>query len=221
VHSAFGPYPGQTLGDAFICAVEHAGGVPLILPSCDPSLAAAQAAVVDGLVLSGGSDVAAHHYDTDPHPTMEWVDPQRDAWELALLAAAQTRGIAVLGVCRGSQLINVARGGTLHQHVADLGGLVHEQDSAHRHGVTVQDGTLLHTILAGGRFSVTSLHHQGLDRIGDGLVVAARADDGLAEAVEDRPRRTVGVAWHPEVQLDEPAGQRLFDWVVRESRRDV
>jgi gamma-glutamyl-gamma-aminobutyrate hydrolase PuuD len=212
VHWAQGTYPGQTIGDSFIRAIERAGGIPLILPACDPGAAPVQAALLDGLVLSGGSDVHPDVYDGELHPAMAWIDPRRDAYELALIAAAERRAIPILGVCRGSQILNVARGGTLHAHLD--GDLVHETDGTARHPITVEPGSLLAAALPARSVDVTTIHHQGLDRIGADLVVSARAPDGLPEAIEDRGRRVLGVAWHPEVQLDEPAGQPLFDWIV-------
>jgi putative glutamine amidotransferase len=216
VHSGFGPYAGQTLGDAFIRAVEAAGGVAVVLPSTDPAAAAAQVGLLDGLILSGGSDVHPAHYDGEHHERMTWIDDHRDRWELAVLDAAAGRGLPVLGVCRGSQLLNVWRGGTLHAHL-DGGDPVHEGEVEWRHPVAVARDSLLATLVPDGA-EVTSLHHQGIDRLGDGLVASARAPDGLAEAVEDPTAAVLGVAWHPEVQLGEAAGQPLFTWLVETAR---
>jgi putative glutamine amidotransferase len=216
VHSGFGPYAGQTLGDAFIRAIEAAGGVAVVLPSTDPGAAGAQVDLLDGLILSGGSDVHPTHYDGEHHERMTWVDGHRDEWELAVLDAAADRGLPVLGVCRGSQLVNVWRGGTLHPHL-EGGDPVHEGEVEWRHPVAVASGSLLAELVPDGA-EVTSLHHQGIDRLGDGLVASARAADGLVEAVEDPVSDVLGVAWHPEVQLAEPAGQPLFSWLVARAR---
>jgi putative glutamine amidotransferase len=216
VHSAFGPYPGQTLGDAFIRAVEAAGGVAVMLPSTEPSAAAVQVSLIDGLILSGGSDIHPQHYDGDHHDRMTWVDQHRDRWELAVLDAAAGRSLPVLGVCRGAQLLNVWRGGSLHPHL-EGDDPVHEGGAETRHPIAVEAGSLLGSLVPDGA-QVTSLHHQGIDRLGRGLAVSARAPDGLAEAVEDPSCDVLGVAWHPEVQLTEAAGQPLVAWLVDRAR---
>ncbi len=219
VHAGFGTYQGQTLGDAFIRAIEAAGGVPLILPSTEPDHAARQVALIDALVLSGGADVHPSLYDDEVRPEMAWLDQHRDAWELAVLDAARDRGLAILGICRGSQLLNVWRGGTLVTHLATE--VEHDAMAPDRHGLAITGGSLLADVLGTTETAVTTLHHQGLDRIGAGLAAVGRAPDGLVEAVEDRSSRIIGVAWHPELQLGEDPGQALFDWIVREAHADT
>lgn len=216
VHAGFGPYPGQTLGDAFIRAIEAAGGIALVLPSTEPDAAPVQVSVIDGLILSGGSDVHPEHYDGDLHERMTWVDPHRDQWELAILDAAAARDLPILGVCRGAQLLNVWRGGSLHAHL-EGDDPVHEGAAETRHPIAVTPGSRLASVVPDGA-EVTSLHHQGIDRVGHGLVVSGRAPDGLPEAVEDPDGEVLGVAWHPEVQLAEPAGQPVLDWLVGRAR---
>src|SRR5262249_35719042 len=109
VHAGFGTYWGQTLADNFVKAIEEAGGGAVILPSPAPALGAGQVAPLAGLVLSGGADVHPSHYGADVRPEMAWLDQHRDAWELAVLDAAAERRLPILGICRGSQLLNVWR----------------------------------------------------------------------------------------------------------------
>jgi putative glutamine amidotransferase len=219
VHAGFGTYPGQTLGDAFIRAVEEAGGIPLILPSTEPAHAGRQVALVDALILSGGADVHPSLYGEDVRPEMKWLDEHRDAWELAVLEAARERELAILGICRGSQLLNVWRGGTLVTHLDS--DVEHDAMAPDRHALDVTSGSLLAEVLGSTAVEVNTLHHQGLDRIGAGLDPVGRAPDGLVEAVEDRSARIIGVAWHPEIQLAETPGQALFDWIVRQAFADT
>ncbi len=217
VHAGFGPYWGQTLADAFIKAIEEAGGVPLILPSTQPENAGRQVEGIDALVLSGGADVHPSRYGAEVRPEMSWLDEHRDAWELAVLDAAGERHLPILGICRGSQLLNVWRGGRLVTHLET--DVHHEGGIDHRHPVEVGAGTLLDEVLGVRTIAVTTVHHQGVAELGAGLAVSARAPDGLPEAVEDRACNVLGVAWHPEFQLSDPAGQPLFRWIVEAARQ--
>jgi putative glutamine amidotransferase len=169
---------------------------------------------VDGLIFSGGSDLDPDLYDQEPHDETFGVVPERDRAELALLEAALARDLPVLAVCRGSQVLNVARGGDLVQHLPDLVG-----DEKHKHtpgtfadhDVTLQPGTRLASLL-GDHAPVKSHHHQGFGRVGDGLRVAAHAEDGTIEAVEDPSRRfALGVLWHPEAGEDLKLFEELVD----------
>lgn len=179
--------------------VAAAGGVPVLLPPL-PATAARAVDVLDALVVTGGHDVDPRHYGAERHPRTEPPRPDRDAAELAALHRALDRGIPVLGICRGAQLLNVALGGTLHQHVPDITGRPHNP----RPGVfgvtdvTTEPGSRVGTAL-GPRTQVHCHHHQAIDRLGDGLVVTARAGDGVVEAVELAcDGFVVGVQWHPE-----------------------
>ena len=185
---------------AYVRAVEHAGGRPLLVP---PSLDGIEETLdaLHGVILSGGGDLDPETYGADPHPETGEVSPERDAAELALLEAALARDMPVLAVCRGSQVLNVARGGDLVQHLPEAVG--HERHRhAHAamadHDVTVRADSRLGSIL-GDRAPVKSSHHQGFGRLGDGLSEAAWAEDGTVEAVEDPSHRfALGVLWHPE-----------------------
>ena len=199
----------------YVEAVARAGGRPLLVPPTpvgeDELLDA-----LDGLIFSGGSDLEPETYGQEPHPETKGVHPERDEAELALLTAALERDLPVLAICRGSQVLNVALGGDLVQHLPEVVG-----DEKHKHtpgefadhDVELEPGTRVAELL-GDRAPVKSHHHQGFGRLGEGLVEAARAEDGTIEAVEDPSRRfALGVLWHPE------AGKylKLFEELVREA----
>jgi putative glutamine amidotransferase len=199
----------------YVRGVVQAGGAPLLVP---PGAATEETlAVVDGLVFSGGSDLDPELYAAEAHAETAGVVRERDDFELALMQEALERDMPMLAICRGSQILNVALGGDLEQHVPDRVGT-----EAHRevpgvfsdHDVEVVDGTRLASILGEGH-AVKSHHHQGFGALGAGLREAARAPDGTLEAVEDPSRRfAVGVLWHPEAADD----SRLFAALVAEAR---
>ena len=198
---------------AYVRALERAGGRPVLIPPSEHGIEETLDAV-DGLVFSGGSDLDPDLYDQAPHDETFGVVPERDRAELALLEAALARDLPVLAVCRGSQVLNVARGGDLVQHLPDLVG-----DEKHKHtpgtfadhDITLQPGTRLASLL-GDHAPVKSHHHQGFGRVGDGLRVAAHAEDGTIEAVEDPSRRfALGVLWHPEAGEDLKLFEELVD----------
>jgi putative glutamine amidotransferase len=199
----------------YVNAVERAGGRALLVPPSEDGVDETLQAL-DGLLFSGGSDLDPGLYDQEPHEETFGIHEARDRAELALLEAALERDMPVLAICRGSQVLNVARGGDLVQHLPEVVG-----DEKHKHtpgtfadhDVTLEDGTRLGSLL-GDRAPVKSHHHQGIGRIGEGLRVAAHAEDGTVEAVEDPDRRfAVGVLWHPEAGED----ARLFEELVREA----
>jgi putative glutamine amidotransferase len=197
-------------------AVERAGGRPLLVPPSEDGVEETLD-VLDAVIFSGGSDVDPTAYGQDPHPETTGVEEDRDRAELALLQAALARDMPVLAVCRGSQVLNVALGGDLVQHLPDLVG-----DDKHKltpgayadHDVDLVPGTRLGSLL-GDHAPIKSHHHQGFGRLGEGLREAARAEDGTVEALEDPSRRfTLGVLWHPEAGED----MRLFEAFVAEAR---
>jgi gamma-glutamyl-gamma-aminobutyrate hydrolase PuuD len=200
----------------YVRAVERAGGRALLVP---PGVEGVEETLdaLDGLILSGGSDLDPALYGQEPHAETNGVVPERDRAELALLRAALERDLPVLAICRGSQVLNVALGGDLVQHLPDeAGGERHKHTPGvfADHDVEVEQGTRLAAVL-GDRVPVKSHHHQGLGRVGAGLRVAAHADDGTPEAVEDPARRfALGVLWHPEAGED----ARLFEELVAEAR---
>ena len=164
--------------------VAAAGGIPVLLPPL-PGVAAA-VDKLDGVLLTGGGDVDPGRYGAQPHPATSRVSESRDAAELEVLAAAVAAGKPVLGVCRGMQLLNVARGGTLCQHLDNDAGHTPSPGTFGSHLVRIAAGTRLAGILGanGTGVDVPTAHHQGIDRLGDGLVATAWADDGVIEAVE-------------------------------------
>jgi putative glutamine amidotransferase len=200
---------------AYVDSVARAGGRPLLVPPSEDGVEETLEAL-DGVVFSGGADLDPTLYDQAPHDETSGLHPERDRAELALLEAALARDMPVLAVCRGSQILNVARGGDLVQHLPDVVG-----DDKHKHApgafadhdVTFEQGTRLASLL-GDRVPVKSHHHQGFGRVGRGLHVAAHAEDGTIEAVEDPEQRfALGVLWHPEEGED----MRLFEELVREA----
>ena len=197
-------------------AVERAGGRPLLVPPREDGVEETLD-VLDAVIFSGGSDLDPAAYGQDPHPETTGVEEERDRAELGLLQAALARDMPVLAVCRGSQVLNVALGGDLVQHLPDVVGdhkHKHTPGAYADHDVELIEGTRLASLL-GGHAPIKSHHHQGFGRLGDGLREAARAEDGTVEALEDPSRRfTLGVLWHPEAGED----MRLFEAFVAEAR---
>ncbi|MCE7481799.1 gamma-glutamyl-gamma-aminobutyrate hydrolase family protein [Microbacterium profundi] len=203
----------------YLTSVTSSGGIAMLLPPQDETTADAAIAGLHGLILTGGADVQPELYGDERHPSTDAARTDRDAWELALFHAAERRQMPVLAICRGLQLVNVARGGSLQQHLPEslgtdrykVGGGVFAENE-----VTVATGTRLAGILGDGGLRVHSYHHQGVDRLGDGLVVSARTDDGLVQAVEDSVNGyLVGVQWHPEENAE---NRRLFEDLVAQAR---
>ncbi|GAB2625599.1 gamma-glutamyl-gamma-aminobutyrate hydrolase family protein [Streptomyces capparidis] len=192
--------------------VRRAGGLTAMLPPDTPEAAAEVVARIDGLVVAGGPDVAPGRYGAEPGEHTGPPAPERDVWELALIEAALERGTPLLGICRGMQLLNVALGGTLVQHLPDVVG---HSGHAERvgvmgtHPVRTVEGTLLGSVLPGGA-AVPTYHHQAVERLGRELRVSAFADDGTVEAVEHtRLPFALGVQWHPE-EGDDPRVMRAL-----------
>jgi putative glutamine amidotransferase len=209
--------PAALIPLAYVRAVEAAGGRALLVPPSTEGLEETLE-VLDGLLLSGGADLDPGSYGAEAHPETDGVRPERDSAEIALLEGALARDMPVLAVCRGSQVLNVACGGDLVQHLPEVIG--HE---GHKkvpgvfadHDVDVLPETRLREVI-GEHAPVKSHHHQGYGRLGDGLREAARAEDGTVEAIEDPSRRfALGVLWHPEEGED----AALFQALVEEAKR--
>lgn len=206
----FADYPG---------AVAACGGLPVELARDADVDALIER--LDGLVLSGGADVDPAQYGTAPAPDLGEIEPSRDAWELALIAAAEHRSVPMLCICRGAQLLNVAHGGTLRQHVALAEGDGHPRfDDDGReiaHEVELVNGSLAASLFGAHR-GVNSLHHQVVDVVGEGLVVTGRSPDGSIESLEAPGRDVLALQWHPEL-LARP--DPSFAWLVDAARRRV
>jgi putative glutamine amidotransferase len=217
------PDGGYGVPAPYLDALRRAGAVTAILAPGEVAEPVELLEPFDGLLLVGGGDVDPVTYGAARGAHDYGVDPQRDAFEIALLHAADRAAMPTLCICRGAQVLNVAFGGTLHQHLPDIDGLL-------EHGVPLDGTTSMHDVdtaqetkLGGatgtGSLRCSSHHHQGIARVGAGLAVAARSSDGLVEAIERDMTRAgwlVGVQWHPEeTAADDPSQQALFDTLVR------
>lgn len=211
--------PVSQLGQAYIDAIEQAGGIPLIFPV---GTALEDLPILldrfDGILLSGGGDIALSRFNGQPHPRVYGVSPERDALELALLKETIRADKPLLAICRGIQVLNVAFGGDLYTHIQDQmeRALKHDWFPDHprdkiAHTVRVEKDSLLCRILSEKEIRVNSLHHQGIARVGEGLTATAYAPDDLVEGLEVIGAKfVVGVQWHPECLPEDPGSQKLF-----------
>ncbi|SCD39732.1 gamma-glutamyl-gamma-aminobutyrate hydrolase family protein [Streptomyces sp. DvalAA-19] len=193
--------PAVLLPAAYPRLVRAAGGLAVLLPPDEAEDAAGQAvAALDGVVIAGGADVEPVRYGADPDPRTGPPARERDAWELALIRAAIEQDVPLLGICRGMQLLNVALGGTLHQH---LDGHTGGHAVFGGHPVDPVPGTA-YAAAVPEQTTVPAYHHQAVDRLGTGLIASAHAPDGTVEALElpDRESLVLGVQWHPEMGED-------------------
>jgi putative glutamine amidotransferase len=211
-------HPTIMLMQSYVRAIMQAGGVPILIPSMlaeDGWRALYER--LDGIVFSGGGDIALDRFAGEPHPRISGVDLLRDSVELNLLASAAADGKPFLGICRGCQIVNVGFGGTLYTHIPHQlpGALDHDYPGHLRtilaHEVKIEEGTRLADILGEPLLRVNSLHHQGLKNIAPVLRVAGRSPDGLVEAVELSGHPFgVAVQWHPEWLTDQRPTRSLF-----------
>jgi putative glutamine amidotransferase len=217
---------GFAVPEPYIEALDRAGGTPAILSPGTGDVAAARDHLLerfDALVLVGGGDVDPGRYGQDPHPSLYGMDPERDDMEFELLVAADRMGVPTLTICRGAQVMNVAFGGSLLQHLPDVPGLVPHGipggGSAAAHDVNVAESSRLFSAAGRTVLACSSHHHQGLDRLGDGITVVAWSGDGLVEAIERDHGWMLGVQWHPEDSADtDPGQQALVDALVEQAR---
>ena len=202
----------------YVESVHQAGGRALLVPPSDEAVHETLD-VLDGIVFSGGIDIDPAVYGAERHPATDPAQAHRDAGELALLSAALERDIPTLAICRGFQLLNVLRGGYLVQHLPEAVGHDGHRETLgvfSQHPVEIAEGTRLEAILGQRHGSVRSSHHQGVGRVGQGLVESAYAEDGSLEAIEDPSKRfALGVLWHPEMEDDDKS---LFEALVAEAR---
>jgi putative glutamine amidotransferase len=219
-HQSEPPRRMLALGMAYMEALEAAGAIPVVLPplpmrEIDPLLDR-----LDGVCLSGGPDLDPATYGGGDHPQLGPTERPVDDFELGLVRAVRRRGLPLLAICRGLLVMNVARGGTLLQHLPEDVGMDvdHRQKDSARvvtHGVDVQKGSLLHRLMEDQRPLVNSFHHQAVDRIGEGLQAVAWADDGVVEGLEGRGGPfTLAVQWHAECLAERPEHAALFSGLV-------
>jgi putative glutamine amidotransferase len=209
------PHAEMALGMTYLRAIEEAGGMPVVLPPLGDAVAYLDR--LDGICLSGGPDLDPDAYGaSERHAELGPTEPGLDAFELALARAADVSGLPILGICRGAQALNVARGGTLHQHLP--GHRQIEPATATTHTVQIEQGTRLAEVAGAGRLRVNSFHHQAVDVLGRGLVPVAHAADGIVEAIEaPGPRLVLGVQWHAEGLTAQPRHRALFEELVAAS----
>ncbi|MDQ1427731.1 MAG: putative glutamine amidotransferase [Acidimicrobiaceae bacterium] len=202
-------------------AVKQVGALAFVLPVGDGADAAEMLSSLDGLLLTGGGDVAAWYFGQEDGPEACGVDPARDAWELALLAAAGATGVPVLGICRGAQLLNVAAGGTLIPHLPAVTPVAHrvtERDREAVHTVEIEPASLLARVLGiRAPIGVNSLHHQAVGQVAQGFRPVAWSPDGMIEAIESCERPQLGVQWHPELLTARRDQAELFGWLARQA----
>ncbi|MGH7533417.1 MAG: gamma-glutamyl-gamma-aminobutyrate hydrolase family protein [Gemmatimonadales bacterium] len=211
---------------AYVAAVIGAGGVPVILPpTIPPAAVPSLVAALDGVLLSGGADIDPARYGTAPHPKLGTLEPDRDAFDLAITAAARDQDLPMLAICRGMQVVNVALGGTLWQDLPSerAGDVTHAAEGARTarvHAVTLTPGSGIALAMGVEHLAVNSFHHQGVRVLAPSLVTTGTAPDGLIEAFEttDGPW-LAGVQWHPEAFHAEPDAPDLglFRALVREA----
>jgi len=213
---------GFAVAETYVDALRRAGARPVLLPAPEPAPAEEVLAPFDGVLLTGGGDLQAGSYGAQAHPAEFDVQPERDDLELSLVRACRRLDLPLLGICRGLQGVNVALGGTLHQHLLDLPGLVSHGEPAGGdpviHEVRVQPGTRLAAALGATTVRAVARHHQAVDRLGAGLHATAWTEDGVIEGIELSSGWLVAVQWHPEVSAaTDPAQQGLFDVLVEEA----
>ena len=204
----------------YVLAVEAAGGLP-VLVTADLSDPLGVVERLDALLLAGGSDVDPAQYGESPHATVKGIDNRRDGLEMGFVKQALAVGMPVLAICRGMQVLNVALGGTLHQHLPELAGcwVDHGPSRDTSHSVSVAPDSLLASICGTRIEQCPSRHHQGVSKLGRHLKPVGWSDDGLVEALEPTHGEVIAVQWHPErASPNDPVQKRLFSWVVERAK---
>jgi putative glutamine amidotransferase len=221
------PQPEMVLGMAYARAIQRAGGIPVVLPPVPSAEVPSLVRRLQGVCLSGGPDLDPAGYRARAHRALGPTEPELDAFELALARCADHAGLPLLGICRGCQVINVARGGTLHQHLPDaVGGTIeHRQLESGRvptHHVSVAPGSRLAGVLGAAELDVNSFHHQAAARLGAGLQAVAWSPDGVVEGIEDPAAPfLLGVQWHAETLVGRAEQDALFGALVDAAEGDV
>ncbi len=210
----------MALGLTYLRAIERVGGLPVVIPPLDLALIEPLLDRLSGICLSGGPDLHPEAYGAEPDPHLGPTEPDLDRFELAIASAADQREIPLLAICRGTQALNIVRGGTLFQHIPDLhpeadgDGVHHRQripGNEASHTVSIDPSSRLAATIDASTAGVNSFHHQAIDRLGRGLVATAWAEDGTIEAIEDPTRPyLIGVQWHAELLVDRREDESLF-----------
>jgi len=219
----------MVLGLTYLRAIEAAGALPMVVPPLPEEAIGSLLDRLDGICLSGGPDLDPDTYGAEPHPELGPIEPDLDRFELAVARCADAREIPILAICRGTQALNVARGGTLIQHLPEA-----SPDFSHRqsapgnetsHTIDIEQGSRLAAALGDDEvevrdeLDVNSFHHQAIERLGEGLKITARAPDGTPEAIEDPSRPfLIGVQWHAETLVHRTYEAALFRHFVEASR---
>lgn len=207
---------GIVAADKVLDAITRAGGDPVIIPPCDPRDLSRRLSVFDGVVMPGGGDLDPSTYGASLDERTDATDAIQDAFDLSVARAAVDMELPFLAICRGMQVVNVVLGGTLLQHVPD--SHVRHRDSVHP--VWMEPDSHVARAMGGRIFEVSSYHHQALDRLGEGLHVVGRAEDGCVEVIEHDRAPMLAVQWHPEDDAEiAPHQQGLFDTVIAQARR--
>lgn len=215
----------MALGMKYLRAIEAAGGIPVVMPPLDLETVSPLLDRLSGICLSGGPDLDPAAYGKQRSPHLGPTEPDLDRFELAVAREADARELPTLAICRGMQAINVARGGTLYQHLPERAdsSIAHRQSGPGErvtHAVEVEPGSQLARVLGRRRHRVNSFHHQAVRRLGRGLRAVAWAPDGVVEAVEaDATRFLVGVQWHAECLVVRRSQAALFGAFVEAARR--
>ena len=176
---------------------------------------------IDGLIITGGGDIDPSHYGQQPTTKLERVSMERDLTELNLLKRAEEESVKTLAICRGHQLLNIHKGGSLHQDIADAGykdiehAKPYENARKHIHNVEIDENTKLGNILQVNKLEVNSIHHQAINDLGENLIISAKSNDGIIEGIETTGDwNAIGVQWHPEYLSEDKASIDLFDWLI-------
>lgn len=209
--------------DTYLDAIHRAGGIDAVLLPREPEATDVESLLdrFDGVLLLGGGDIDPARYGQNRHERVYGVVPQRDSFELSVVRTAVGNAMPVLAICRGIQVLNVALGGSLDQHISERDGSIDHGSGTERttHSVKIKEGSFLERIMGSSSAVCSSHHHQALAELGKGLTPTSWAEDGFIEAIENSNGKVIGVQWHPEdTAATDPAQQALYDWLAKAAR---